>query len=321
MAKGFSTQGVCLLTDGQTMLDDVASALRSHDFEIVRQLPPGENWCFGGPGVVVPFLPEVNGYAVVDVVSHPWPDLMGDPKTDAMTFGAWSMGFFGPLAFPGSLARAQQHAWAWEPGRTVPERHGGFIRIRTSYVLGGDDKSPIMPADYDPLAEMNFISRIVLVLFGVSGVTCYFNPSGEVLYDDASFRRIWDACRQQENIPLPLWIDIRLFNLDAQFGFLDTVGNGQLDISDVEAIFPRGEHEPGDIAYYLRNVTHYLLDHKGEIRTGEAIDGPGESNLSWTIEVLDEGAITPPRRVVRLCPKASQEAIPRALAAISRGSA
>ena len=38
---------------------------------------------------------------------------------------------------------------------------------------------------------------------------------------------------------------------------------------------------------------------------GEQIDGPGESNLSWTLEVLDQGVIEPPRRVLRLYAKAS----------------
>ncbi|MGD0900408.1 MAG: hypothetical protein ABR915_21455, partial [Thermoguttaceae bacterium] len=106
MAKGFFTQGVCLLTDGRTTIEDIKSALREHAFEIVKQTPAQENWCFGGPAIITPFLPEVNGYVAVDVVSQPWPDSMGDPKSDPMTFGAWSMGHFGPLAFPGGLTRA-----------------------------------------------------------------------------------------------------------------------------------------------------------------------------------------------------------------------
>src|SRR5262245_19297910 len=123
MAKGFFTQGVCLLTDGNTSIDHVKSALQEEELEILKEAPPQENWCFGGPALLIAFRSEVNGYASVDLVNHPWPDTMGDPKADPMTFGAWSMGYFGPLAFPGGLARAQQHAWSWEPGRTVPEGH------------------------------------------------------------------------------------------------------------------------------------------------------------------------------------------------------
>jgi len=98
-----------------------------------------------------------------------------------MTFGAWSMGHFGPLAFPGGLARARQHVWLWEAGRTVPEGHRGFIRIRMSYVFGTGQDARVLPENYQPLAEMMFLSRVVRALLNMSSVLCYFNPNGEVL--------------------------------------------------------------------------------------------------------------------------------------------
>jgi hypothetical protein len=158
----------------------------------------------------------------------------------------------------------------------------------------------------------------VLALFEVPGVICYFNPNGEVLSDYARFQEIWKACGQPKKIPLPLWVNIRFFNLAKHLGFMDTVGNGQREVSDVEAIYPSAKYRPGDIDYYLRNVTHYLLDQRPELKSGEAIDGPGESDLSWTIEVLDEGTVTPPRQVVRLYPKASRKAVEEALTTIGR---
>jgi hypothetical protein len=318
MAKGFFTQGVSLLTNGQTTIDSIRSALRQQGFEIVKETPAQEYWAFGGPTLVVAFRPEVNGYAVVDVVNRPWPDSMGDPKSDSMTFGAWSMGHFGPLAFPGSLARARQHAWAWEQGQTISEGHRGFIRLRTSYVFGANEDAPVIPSEYDPVAEMMFLSRAALVLLKMPGVICYFNPNGEVLRDDASFRQVWDACTEQHNMPLPLWMNIRFFNLSDKLGFMDTVGNGQLEIRDVEAAFPLDRYDPGDIDYYLRNVTHYLLGLDRELQSGEEIDGPGESNISWTMEVLDQGVVEPPRRVLRLYPKASTSAVRAALSSIGR---
>jgi hypothetical protein len=318
MAKGLFSQGVCLLTNGQTAPGHIKSALQGQGFDIVKESPAQENSSFSGPYLVIAFRPEVNGYVAVDVVNEPWPDTMGDVKSDSMTFAAWSMGHFGPLTFPGGLARARQHSWSWPPGRTVPEGHRGFIRLRTSYVFGCKDDAPVLPRDYDPLAEMIFLSRAVLALLRAPGVVCYFNPNGEVLRDYPSFQQLWDACGEQENIPLPLWMNVRFFNLNEQLGFMDTVGNGQLEIRDVEAIFPRSQYEPGDVDYYLRNVTHYLLESDPELRTGEAIDGPGESNLSWTMEVLDEGVAEPPRRVLRLYARASHQAVQEALAATGR---
>jgi hypothetical protein len=316
MAKGFFTQGVCLLTDGHTNIEHIKSTLQAEDLMIVKEAPAQEEWCFSGPALTIAYLPDVNGYASVDLVNHPWPDSMGDPKSDSMTFGAWSMGFFGPLAFPGGLGRARQHAWGWQPGRTVPEGHRGFIRIRISYAYGAKDNAPVMPQNCDPLAELNFASRAALAVLGAPGVLCYFNPNGEVLRDLATFREVWLECKKQKKIPLQLWMNVRFFYLNDSLGFMDTVGNGQLNVQDVEAIYPRAKYAPRDIDYYLRNVTHYLLDLDREIKTGEAIDGPGESNLSWTADVLEQPIVQPPRRTLRLYPKAHRKEVREALSAI-----
>lgn len=315
MPKGFFSQGVCLLTDGRTGVSDVRSAIEKAGFHIHREIAPNEHWSFGGPAVLIPYRAEVNGSVTVDVVNHPWPDTMGDPKSDPMTFGAWSMGFFGPFAFPGGLERAIQHAWGWEAGRDVAPRHRGFIRIRSSYVGGAAQDAPCLPKDYDAIDEMGFISRLVIALGRAPGVLCCFNPNGEVLRDPSGFASTWDAATKQQKVPLLLWMNVRLFNLDRVFGLMDTVGNAQLDVRDIEVIYPVKRYDPGTIDYYMRNVTHYLRDLGREIQTGEAIDGPGESNLSWTAEACDQGIAAPPRPVLRLYPKVDAAPIREALAA------
>jgi hypothetical protein len=316
VAKGFFTQCLCLLTDGRTDLREIKAALEESDFEIVKQAPAMEDWRFGGPTLIAAFRPDVNGYVAIDVVNHPWPDTMGDPQSDAQTFAAWSMGNFGPLTFPGGLTRASQHAWAWQQGRDVAAAHRGFIRIRLSYAFGAKDDDPIIPDDVDCLAELYFVSRAVLAMLEVPGVLCYFNPNGEVLRDSPGFHQVWTQCEAQEKLPLLLWINIRFFNLNERLAFMDTVGNGQLDLPDVEAVFPIAKYQPQEVDYYLRNVTHYLLGLERPLQSGEDIDGPGESNLSWTTEALDQGAIEPPRQVVRLYPKANRKDVKKALAAV-----
>src|SRR5262245_56197834 len=123
MAKGFYSQGMCLLTNGETAIEDIKAALQENGFEVVKQAPAQKDWHFGGHTLTIDFLPEVNGYSAIDVVNQPWPDTMGDPKTDVKTSAAWGMGFFGPFAFPGGLERAGQHAWAWQPGRVIAKDH------------------------------------------------------------------------------------------------------------------------------------------------------------------------------------------------------
>lgn len=308
MAKGVFTQGICLLTDGQTNVEDVIAAL-GDKFTVARRVPAQEHWQFGGPAVLLEFRTEDNGGVVVDVVSQPWPDHMGDPKAEPVTFGAWSLAQFGPLTYPGSLKRASQHASAWEPGRTMAERHCGFIRIRMSYALGAKDDDPVFPEGYDPVAELQFASSVVLSVFEAPGVLCYFNPNGELLLGHDLFREMWAWGEREDTLPLELFTNVRGFALSEDFGFMDTVGNGQLDIQDVEASFPMADYKPRDVSYYLRNVSHYLLDSHPDFRLGDSIDGPGETNLSWTAEVLENGLADPPRRVLRIYPKAHSRAI------------
>jgi hypothetical protein len=218
-----------------------------------------------------------------------------------------------PLAFPGALERARQHSWAWRPARDAGRDHRGFLRLRTSYVFGGNDDAPVFPAKYDPLAELVFLSRLTAALSDALGVICYFNPNGEVLRDGATFERTWDAASTQGKTPLLLWMNVRFFRLGLGFAFMDTVGNGQLDVPDVEAVFPVNRYAPSDVGYYLRNVTHYLLGLGREVGSGEPIDGPGEGDLRWTTDVLEERLVQPPRRVLRLFPKDDRDAVQAAL--------
>jgi hypothetical protein len=318
MAKGLFSQCFCVLTDGTTTVADLKAALQEKDFEIVKSAPAQKDWRFGGPTLVVAYEAEDNGYAAVDVVNHPWPDSMGDPKTDPATFGAWGTGHFGPFAFPGGLERAAQHSWSWPDGKRVVPGHRGFVRVRLSYSFGAKDQDPILPDDYSPLAELLFLTDLTLTLLKVRGVLCYFNPNGEVLRDRAGFRELRAACKKQDKIPLGLWMNVRFFNVNERLALMDTVGNAQLDLLDVEAVFPKAKYTPEAVDQYLRFVTLYLMSLDGEVQSDEEVDGPGDRTLSWTTEVLKQGASPPPRRVLRLYPKANRKEI-QALAAAGPG--
>lgn len=305
MGRGFFTQGTVVLTDGRCTIADLAEALGAAGY-LVRwpDAPPDPaSWPFGGPTVVVPYRPEVNGSVAIDLVDHPWPDSMGDPEGESMVFGAWALGHFGPFAFPGGLKRAVQQAWGWPGAADVVAKHTSFVRVRFSYVFGAEPDTPVMPADWEPLAELALMNEIVRALLGVPGVLCSFNPNGEVLLPPDDFGRIVDECRAGGHVPLDVWANVRFVRLDEDFGLMDTVGNAQLEVPDFEAIFPLAEYDANDVAYYLRNVSLYALKDGASIIDGDSIDGPQENDLGWILRgPLERGTLDPPRELFRICP-------------------
>ena len=104
-------------------------------------------------------------------------------------------------------------------------------------------------------------------------------------------------------------MNIRYFQVNDKFSLMDTVGNGQLDVMDIEVVFPKEKYNPGEIDDYLRNVTHYLLGLGREMESDEEIDGPSENDLNWITEVIEQGACPPPRRLLRLYPKEHRQEI------------
>src|SRR5262245_50971893 len=133
MAKGLFTQCVCVLLSRPVRLDDLVPLLS--DFTIVKRLDTGSA-PIGGPTLPVALPPEVNGYVAIDLQSEPWPDRADDPADAPAQFAAWTMGSYGPFAFPGCLARAAEQSWTWREARTLPAQHRAFARVRASYAFG-----------------------------------------------------------------------------------------------------------------------------------------------------------------------------------------
>jgi Domain of unknown function (DUF4261) len=260
---------------------------------------------FGGPTLIVAFRPDINGYVAVDTVDKPWPDHMGDPKTEAMLFGAWATGQFGPFTFPEGLKRARQHSWGWPEGATIADRHSVFVRIQASYVFGVPDDAPIFPKGYNPLAELEFLTRIALAVLRLPGALCYFNPNGEVLRNAQGLEDALEFARQQDVPPLDVYSNVRLFSVDNGWLVIDTVGNGQLgspDLPDVEACMLKDRnYNLQSVDSFLRNTTLYVLERGEVFRDGDTIDGPGD--LRWRAWKRPTALISPPRRTIRFFPE------------------
>jgi hypothetical protein len=202
MAKGLFTQGIAVLCRGVPRIPQIASKLAG--FQVVGERPASSEWSMGGPALVLEFRPAVNGYIVVDIVNRQWPDDMGNPKKDATLFASWSMGHFGPYAYPSNLSRAVQQSWSWRGAESAATSHDSFVRIRTTYVLGAEPDAKVLPADYEPSAELLAITRVAQAILQLPNALCYFNPNGETLKRRSEVNELLERHTGTGMLPLEL---------------------------------------------------------------------------------------------------------------------
>jgi hypothetical protein len=299
MPKGFFSQGVCLLLSRPVTLDELEPLLA--DFGTPTRLEGAEAKEIAGPGFVIPYRPEVNGTVVIDLQDGRWPDHMGDPKNEAMLFGAWSMGHYAPYAYPGNLERAVQQAWTWKEASATVAQHQAFLRIKSTYVGGADGNAPVMPADYQAEPELEFVVKVAMALAQHPAVLAYFNPGGEIILPREAVQEQLDYHRQQKLPPLGVWSNVRMFNPNNGWLLMDTIGLDQLDIPDQEACFPKDDYDPSDVANLLRNISLYRLRQGDVIRHGDTMDGPG--GVRWRGFKVEESLSPRGREVMRWLPQ------------------
>lgn len=296
MAKGFFTQGIAVLFDRAPNLDEITAAI---GVPVKKRMDAFETWAMSGPCVIVEHDAKLNGYVSLDVVDRPWPDHMGDPKNESMIFGAWSMGHFGPLAYPQGLERAWQHAYHHRSSpRDVVARHQAFVRVRLSYVFGAGENAPVIPKGVDPTHELARVFALGRSLLNVEGASLLFVPGADLLFTAMQIdERVADA-RGGKRLPIDLYSNVRLFRLDGLadgWTMMDTTGLEALDRTDLEVCFDP-KTNPDDIARLLRNVSLYVAEKGDVFQDGHTIDGPGGR---WVARNLEESLAPGPRPVVR----------------------
>jgi hypothetical protein len=307
MAKGLFTQGMCILLRSPVALADLQEKLSEFDFVGVQESSSDDA---SPETLVLSYRPEVGGHLLVTPSTERWPDQMGDPDSSPDIFVAWSLGQFGPLAFPGCLQRASEQSWGWEDGEDVVDEHRCHIRLLISYVLGSDeaDEEPesesddviLIPDDYDPMAELRYLTKAVSALLELPQAICYFNPGGEVLRDQNGLRQGLNYAWNFELPPLDMWTNVRLFRAENSWALMDTVGMGQLDMPDMEAVYDTDRYEPAEVERFLRNASLYLMGSEEEFEDGDVADGPGD--ISWNAIECEESLSDPPRETVRWFP-------------------
>lgn len=301
MPKGIHTAGMAVLFERAPSLEALAGAL--HAFPVAKRLEaaPQKNWLgTGHPALLIAMRPELNGIISAAVIDAPWPDSMGDPKADAMLFGAWSMGFFGPFAYPEGLSRAAAHAYGWTQAGEAVARHGAFVRLTVSYVFGLGQQAPVMPKGYSARTELEYLTRVACAVLGLPGAVALFNASGEVLRPRDQIEALLSVHEEAGLAPLPVWSNVRLAKLGELPGWLlmDTVGMEQLEVDDHEACFEAARFEAAEVANFLRNTSEYVRQEGDVIKDGDSTDGPGGKWRGYH----RQSVMVPPRRTLRWSP-------------------
>jgi hypothetical protein len=310
MPRGLFLQGMAVLFRALPSVDEVTAALQSLG-DVGRRPASGEkNWISGYEGWLVPFRPEVNGKVIVELIDAPWPDGMGNPTAaapDKFLFGAWSMGFMTPGAWPGMLEIAKFTADALGDKDAAqaagPRGHVGFARVLLSYALGADDKAPVAPASRDARVEFEFCLKVVEALLTLPGALAYFNPAGSLLMSPARYQtskgQIPDGLP-----PLPLATMPRKAQLSPREPtFMEITGLSQLrdHIPDVSALLGP-PNKGGEVVDMLYNIATYLISSGPVIADGHTIDGPGGR---WRAKLVKESETPPPREVLTFSPDAA----------------
>jgi hypothetical protein len=307
MPKGFNTQVVAILLQNPVTLEQVREVLwdfgKSDDHSGTDD--PAA-WAIGSRGFNIFYDgPKKEGAVILDIIDRPWPDDMGDMQTSPMVMMAWTMGQFGPGAFPGSLERACQQSWSWPDAQETVQKHAAFIRLRLTYMTGEqDENAPLLPEGYDASDsqhELAFLDDIAKSLLDLPGALCYFNPSGEVVMPPQVLVER-SAAAQDANLPnLSAWANIRLFRASDQWSLMDSVGNAQFETPDMEILVSNGNDEAlNDYDGFIRNLTWYLMQNPGAIKDGHTADGPGGQLLR--AQFFSNPLIVPPRDVILWLP-------------------
>ena len=126
MAKGLFTQGMCVLLRDPVSIDDLEKRLSAFDFVGRQESIEDDD---APESLIYQYQAESNGHLLVTPARNTWPDDMGDPDESPERFVAWTLGQFGPLAFPGCLQRAGDQSWGWEDGEQKIAEHSAHVSL------------------------------------------------------------------------------------------------------------------------------------------------------------------------------------------------
>lgn len=299
VAKGYYTQGAAVLLNAPIKIDVLEKLLDG--FSILERREGGPTWHTAGPMLVLEFRPKVNGVILVDLVDQPWPDSMGCANDDPSLFAAWGTGQFGPFCFPGSLSRACQYCLQWREGAALAAAHKAFVRIRITYSLDAPDDQVNVPKNPMLVEETEMLIAVAEAILEHKSAICYFNPNGEVLAPLAQVAQMCEHFSKNSAPAVTMLSNRRVVKFEgSDWLLMDTVGLGQLDITDLEACFTE-EYDLNEVAMFLVNTALHIAKLGPVIKDGYTMTGP--KGMLFEARKFDEPKLVPPRQVLRFRPR------------------
>ncbi len=302
------TQCIALFVDRRVSINDIAKKLS--DFQVVESNPVAKDWLHCGPSITIQFPAVSEGFVVIDTIDQTWPDGDDDSNPALELSHAWETNQFGLHSRPGSLARTREQLELLDEKSDSFEETVSCIRIRLAYRIEASQPDDLLSQDIDVQSEVSFLTSVAIALASLEGVIAFFNPSGEVLVDRATFEDNVRVCLDNDVPLIFLWTNVRLFRIDDSWAMMDTVGNGQFDLPDLEACFDFEQHESVRVSDFLWTVS-LLINENPEMEHAEAIED--DEGLLWHLRPFDESLCDPQRFILRLIPQDGIEVPPQLL--------
>ena len=174
-------------------------------------------------------------------------------------------------------------AWYWPEAESMLRNHSAHLFV----TLYDESKQAILQA-----------TRMTRLCCSIGATTpavgIFWGASGGI-HEPGAFAQLAGETTT-ENLPLNLWIDFRVYELDSRPGFgLFTTGLDSLGHREIEV--PEFLDDPQKLIAGVYNVTHYLLDKDASLKQDEVIGLPDETEV---VVHEERSMIDPEQEVVRL---------------------
>lgn len=174
-------------------------------------------------------------------------------------------------------------AWYWPEAESALRQHPAHL-----FVTLHDEQT-------QAIAQATRLTRLCCALGDTApAVGIVWGASGAV-HEPHAFAQLAGESTT-DNLPLNLWIDFRVYELEGRPGFgLFTTGLNSLGHRELEV--PQFSGDPQHLVGGVYNVTHYLLEKDARLKDAEVIGLPDGAEVTVYEE---QSMIDPEQEVVRL---------------------